>query len=54
MISDVYPVEIENGELEKLLQDAQNYEDESDKDIGKDDKKSEPVKRIRESIRNLK
>lgn len=53
MISDVTPADIEGGELEKLLQDAQNYNDESDKTIGKDDKKSEPVKRIRVDIKNL-
>lgn len=54
MVSDVTPADIESGELEKLLQDAQNYDDKSDKTIGKDDKKSEHVKRITVNIKSLK
>lgn len=53
MINDVTPSDIEGGELEKLLQDAQNYEDEElDKVIEKgNDNPEPPVKRIRVYIK---
>lgn len=55
MISNVTPSDIESGELEKLLQDAQNYEDdELDKTIEKGDEKPEPAKRIRVFIKDGK
>lgn len=53
MVSDVTPSDIESGELEKLLHDAQNYKDEElDKVIEKGDEKPEPVKRIRVFIKD--
>lgn len=52
MINDVTPSDIESGELEKLLHDAQNYEEEKlDEVIEKGDDNPEPVKRIMVYIR---
>lgn len=51
MIDNVQPADIESGELEKLLEEALNYEDE-DEDVGKGEDKPEAAERIRVFIKD--